>query len=145
LAIGYTAVPLPGFEDWNVAFSRERGIIRNFEGRVVDGNGIVIEGLYVSGWLKRGAEGVIAATWADAVETGEIIASDLSLGLRNPKRMECRPVRDTLMARGFKTVGWSDWKAIDAEELRRGKDAERGGEREKILERGEFWKALDSS
>jgi NADPH-dependent glutamate synthase beta subunit-like oxidoreductase len=145
LAIGYTAAPLPGFEDWNIAFSQQRGVIRNFEGRVVDGNGIVIEGLYVSGWLKRGAEGVIAATWADAMETGEIVASDLSLGLRNPNKVGVAAVKNVLAARGLRTVRWEDWKTIDTEELRRGENTERGKEREKILERNEFWKVLDNS
>ena len=37
-------------------------------------------GLYCSGWVKRGAEGVIVSTMQDAFETAECIADDLKSG-----------------------------------------------------------------
>lgn len=40
----------------------------------------MLTGLYCSGWVKRGAEGVIVSTMQDAFETAECIADDLRSG-----------------------------------------------------------------
>ena len=40
----------------------------------------MLVGLYCSGWVKRGAEGVIVSTMQDAYETAEYIADDLKSG-----------------------------------------------------------------
>jgi len=46
-------------------------------------------------------------------------------------------LRPFLKEKGVRTVGWEDWKKIDAEELKRGKEEGRH-EREKILGRDEL-------
>lgn len=89
-----------------------------------------LSGLYVSGWLARGPNGVIATTMYDAFQAAETIMSDL--GSLNVS--EDLPVLPRLQDAGFgnkPVVSWNDWKAIDVEEKRRG--ALLGKEREKFV------------
>src|SRR5699024_8008065 len=68
-AIGYFGSAIP-----EIQFDEERGIIKNAEGRVLDADGHPVQGLYTSGWIKRGPVGLIGHTKGDALETiGHII------------------------------------------------------------------------
>lgn len=87
-------------------------------------------GLYVSGWLARGPTGVIATTMYDAFQTAETIMQDAS----EAASTEDKPGLPRLQEAGFgnkQVVSWADWKAIDAEEKRRGHVL--GKEREKFV------------
>ncbi|CAG8656863.1 3018_t:CDS:2, partial [Acaulospora morrowiae] len=56
-SLGYISVPLDG-----VPFDEKKGTVPNDRGKVLDLDGNEVPGLYVSGWLKSGARGVIATT-----------------------------------------------------------------------------------
>ena len=89
-----------------------------------------LPGLYVSGWLARGPNGVIATTMYDAFTAAETIMSDAS----SVEGKDELPPLPFLQDAGFgnkQIINWSDWKAIDAEERRRG--ALLGKEREKFV------------
>jgi ferredoxin/flavodoxin---NADP+ reductase len=72
-SVGYRSAPLPG-----VPFDPHRGIVPNQLGRVVDPDGHdTIVGLYVTGWLKRGPQGIIGTNILDAHETAAALVEDL--------------------------------------------------------------------
>src|SRR4029078_6734705 len=59
-SIGYRGIPIPG-----LPFDESRGTVPHVKGRVVDG-AETLEGLYVTGWLKRGPTGIIGTNRADS-------------------------------------------------------------------------------
>ncbi|KAF2668257.1 NADPH:adrenodoxin oxidoreductase-like protein [Microthyrium microscopicum] len=142
-SIGYTASAIPGLEALDVPFNSARGIIPNTQGRVVtSGNGEVVPGMYVAGWVKRGPTGVIATTMADAFETADAIVADIGQ-IAEEKQSDgggweavSAQIRDKV-----RTVSWAEWKAIEAEERRRGEKL--GKPREKITSVEEMLKVLD--
>jgi ferredoxin--NADP+ reductase len=88
--------------------------------------GRVRPGRYVAGWAKRGPRGFIGTNRACARETVESLLDDLDAGLC-PVVDGGRPV--------VPLVDLAGWRALDAEERRRG--AQRGRPRHKIVDREE--------
>ncbi len=62
-AIGYEAYPLPGVPYEN--------------GKVINTDGVVDDGLYVVGWAKRGPSGVIGTNKSDAADVMNLLVSHL--------------------------------------------------------------------
>jgi ferredoxin/flavodoxin---NADP+ reductase len=119
-SIGFRGKSIEG-----VPFDSRRGIIPNIEGRVA---GVAGPGapLYVAGWIKRGATGIIGTNRADAAETVRSLLSDFAAGLWSADAGRHRtgvPVPGS--------VGFSDWKRIDKIEQAAG--AEAGRPRRKIV------------
>src|SRR6202022_1742518 len=85
-SIGYRGQPVEG-----VPFDVRRGVVPNWKGRV-ERDGIPVEGLYVTGWLKRGPTGIIGTNRADSIETVQQLLDDLSN--RGPAS---KPGRDVLV------------------------------------------------
>jgi len=75
-------------------------------------------GLYVSGWLKRGPQGIIASNIGDAQETAAKLWSDLQS--QNAKATAESFV--TSLQSTTAVVGFQDWKRLEAEELRCGQE-----------------------
>lgn len=119
-SIGFRGKPVEG-----VPFDQQRGIIPNVEGRVtgVTGSGAP---LYVAGWIKRGATGIIGTNRADAAETVRALLADLR---NRPYRADAGGRRAGLPVAC--AVGFSDWKRID--EAERVAGAEGGRPRRKIV------------
>src|SRR5262249_50102571 len=69
---GYRGVPNPG-----LPFDESRGTVPHASGRVVDA-AKTLEGLYVTGWLKRGPTGIIGTNRADSVETVQSLLAELA-------------------------------------------------------------------
>src|SRR5687768_1878814 len=63
-SVGYRGVALPG-----LPFDPARGTLLNDGGRVLDGSGTPLAGVYCAGWIKRGPTGVIGTNKKDATET----------------------------------------------------------------------------
>ena len=119
-SIGFQGRPLG-----DVPFDEQRGIIPNVEGRVTgEMNGAAP--LYVTGWIKRGATGIIGTNRADAVETVRTLLSDF-----RDQRWLVRTdrQRDTLLANP--RIDFADWKRIDEAECLSGRAA--GRPRRKIV------------
>jgi ferredoxin/flavodoxin---NADP+ reductase len=104
-AVGYRSVALPG-----VPFDERAGRVPNEAGRVIEG-GRTVPRLYVTGWLKRGPQGVIATNKVDATETARAVLEDLqSDQLDAPSRRVRSP------AHLGEIVDWAGWLRIDAYE-----------------------------
>jgi adrenodoxin-NADP+ reductase len=94
--------------------------------------GEAINGLYVSGWLKRGPVGVIAATMYDAYETADSVLADFEkVGLPSSKAIGNDIIQKLLQDRAVTPVPFSGWQSIDRVELEFG--SQLGKPREKLL------------
>lgn len=109
-SVGYRARPVAG-----VPFDDRRAVIPNEGGRVVHA-GQPVPGLYVAGWIKRGARGGIGANRQCGIETATALLTDWSGG-QLPTPSACRDdVRTLIEGRGAQPVTASGWAAIDTHE-----------------------------
>ncbi|KAJ1675979.1 NADPH-adrenodoxin reductase [Spiromyces aspiralis] len=132
-SIGYASVSIEG-----APFDERRRIIPNIGGRVVTGDGEPVPSLYVSGWLKRGPTGVIAATMQDAYQTADTIAHDIKLGNLVPGVPSQAELDEELERLGVmgRRVTYADWKRLEQHELEQGRA--RGKPREKVTDIAEM-------
>jgi ferredoxin--NADP+ reductase len=119
-SIGYRGTPSPG-----LPFDEDSGVIPNDRGRVVDAGGEPVEGVYVTGWIKRGPRGVIGTNRTCAEETVQGLWQDFDGGRLSRQVGDREALRRVLADRGADPVDWKGWRAIDAEERRRGNAAKR--------------------
>ena len=131
----YRAVGYFGSELSEIPFDSQAGVIPNDKGRVLDSSGSHIQGVYVTGWIKRGPVGLIGHTKSDAIETIAQIIADKPTWWQ-PVSPEEAAIVSLMDARGVEYVGWPLWLRIDAEEKRLGQAQDR--ERIKLVEREEF-------
>jgi ferredoxin--NADP+ reductase len=120
-SVGYRAVPLPG-----VPFDERSFILPNESGRVLAADGEALPGVYAVGWIKRGPTGILGTNKRDAEETVACLAEDLASGaLPAPDRADRAEIDALLAERKPDIVTIDGWRAIDADELRRGAESER--------------------
>jgi ferredoxin--NADP+ reductase len=131
----YRAVGYFGSELSEVPFDENAGVIPNDKGRVLDSEGKHIQGVYATGWIKRGPVGLIGHTKSDAIETIAQILEDKN-NWWQPISPSEDSVTELLTSRSVDFVGWPEWLRIDAEEKRLGESKER--ERIKLVEREDF-------
>jgi ferredoxin--NADP+ reductase len=112
-SVGYRGLPIAGLE-----FDEATGTIRNDRGRCLKASSL-IRGVYVTGWIKRGATGIIGTNRADSVETVASILEDLPILASAPKP-DAEYVGLKLMERGIRVVGYAEWQKIDNSEKQRG-------------------------
>ncbi|CAN5407457.1 FAD-dependent oxidoreductase [soil metagenome] len=105
-AVGYLGSALP-----EVPFDEARGVIGNAEGRVL---GPEAQGLYVTGWIKRGPVGLIGHTKSDAAETVSHLLADIDSLL--DREVDDSDMLEVLDARGIRFTSWDGWLALDAHE-----------------------------
>ncbi|HET7736360.1 MAG TPA: FAD-dependent oxidoreductase [Nocardioidaceae bacterium] len=117
-AVGYTGTPLEG-----LPFDLDTGTVPHDRGRVLAGDE-PLTGHYVTGWIKRGPNGVIGTNRACAVETVHSLLDDVRLG-RVPVRSREADVLALLEARAVEVVTYRGWQDIDAHEQERGRAAGR--------------------
>jgi ferredoxin/flavodoxin---NADP+ reductase len=122
-SIGYRGQPLE-----RLPFDFRRGVVPNRKGRV-ECAGAPLDGLYVTGWLKRGPTGIIGTNRADSIETVQQILEDLPR--RVPRQQgRRRQLLDSISLRNVRVIGLHEWLKIDAAERARGMKA--GKPREKL-------------
>jgi len=131
----YRAVGYFGSELSEVPFDEKAGVIPNDKGRVLDSDGRHIQGVYATGWIKRGPVGLIGHTKSDAIETIAQIIEDKK-NWWQPASPSEDSITNLLTSRKIEFVGWPEWLRIDAEEKRLGEARER--ERIKLVEREDF-------
>lgn len=134
ISIGYKGKSLPGMD---AVFCSDRGTLRHTRGRVITNK----PGLYVSGWLKRGAVGIIGSNVIDAKETVSSILEDLengiltigreNLGLKK-KKTGSVGLNDFMLRRNVTVVNWEGYKCIDTEERKISRLRSKEQTREKI-------------
>lgn len=119
-SIGYRPEVISG-----IPYNSRQTSVNNIDGRVIDEKGEVIPGLYVSGWLSRGANGVIADTMYDAFLTIDKLIEDIQ------KDKLLKRSSNELKIDGIeKVMDWDQWRKIDEVEKRNGN--QKGKVREKI-------------
>ncbi|WP_125773504.1 FAD-dependent oxidoreductase [Antribacter gilvus] len=143
-AVGYFGSPLA-----EIPFDEAKGVITNREGRVVDLDGAFVEGVYATGWIKRGPVGLIGHTKSDASETvrhlvedvtgvgdgGDVSTGDLAGGRTAPQG-DPQAVTGFLADRGVEVIEWTGWELLDAHE--RGLGEAEGRQRVKVVPRDEM-------
>lgn len=134
-AIGYFGSAVP-----DIQFDEERGIIRNAEGRVLGADGNPVQGLYTSGWIKRGPVGLIGHTKGDALETIAHIIEDAD-HLYTAEHPDEQAILDLLAQRGVEYSDWNGWQQLDDYEMSLGEFETQSGpverERVKVVDRDE--------
>ena len=121
-SVGYRGIPIKG-----LPFSDQAGIIPNQNGRVMD-PGKALAGLYVAGWIKRGATGVIGTNKPDSEDTVKSLLEDLDR-LKPCERPSTREVMAFLKEKQVLVVTFADWKKIDAAEIARGAKSDKPREK----------------
>ncbi len=120
-SVGYRAVALPG-----VPFDERSFVLPNERGRVSTPDGEPLPGVYAVGWIKRGPTGILGTNKRDAEETIACLADDLATGALAPAARPRREHVDALLGeRRPDIVTAAGWRAIDRNELTRGRDAQR--------------------
>lgn len=89
-------------------------------GTVPNDHGRVRPGVYVAGWVKRGPTGFIGTNKSCAQETVERILDDLDGGLLASPVGTGESIAAVVAGRRPEVVDLAGWRAIDAEERRRG-------------------------
>jgi ferredoxin--NADP+ reductase len=116
-AVGYIGSPIAG-----LPFDDVCGVIPNDAGRIHDVDHYPVVGQYVTGWIKRGANGVIGTNKACARETVDTLLDDVRCGrLARTTTFRSDMLDAILIDRGADRVDYSGWKAIDEHEQRRGR------------------------
>jgi ferredoxin--NADP+ reductase len=118
-AVGYRGEPVA-----DLPYDAATGTVPNDRGRVAPG-------VYVAGWAKRGPTGFIGTNKSCAQETVDRILDDLDAGRPDPVGTR-ESIASVVAGRQPHVVDLAGWRAIDAEERRRG--AERGRSRVKIVD-----------
>ncbi|MCC5871957.1 MAG: FAD-dependent oxidoreductase [Gammaproteobacteria bacterium] len=135
-SVGYRGLGLPG-----LPFDERRGVIRNEAGRIIDDGGAALNGLYATGWIKRGPSGVIGSNKVDAKETVALMIEDIHAGRHlEPAQPTAAAAAAFVEALEPRSVSYQDWTEIDAEETRRGEAQERP--RVKFTRLGDFLEVL---
>jgi ferredoxin--NADP+ reductase len=140
-AIGYKVVPVPG-----VPFDEASGTVPHERGQVVDQErGQPVPGLFVTGWAKRGPQGVIGTNKPDATETVQSLFAAWEKGaLPQPAREEAdADIGKLLDERRILYVTYSDWKLLDQIEVEAG--AAEGRPRKKFTDSAAMLYAIASA
>lgn len=136
-AVGYYGSPVI-----DAPFDARAGVVSNVEGRVTDSaltagaDAPVIDGLYATGWIKRGPVGLIGHTKSDAMETIAHLVSDVEGGRLSAPTVD-GDVLDLLEEREVEYTTWDGWLALDAHERELGATHLHTRERVKVVPRDE--------
>ncbi len=130
-AVGYFGSPLAG-----IPFDKRHGVIPNREGQVLHkGDNELMNGVYATGWIKRGPVGLIGHTKSDAMETIKHIINDQGNWWRPTEPGEDAIV-ELLRVRGVEFTNLDGWHNLDQHELSLGESA--GRTRIKVVPRDEM-------
>ena len=121
-SIGYNGIPIEG-----VPFDEKEGIFPNDKGRLLD-NGSVVNGVYVTGWIKRGPSGIIGTNKPDSVETVNCLLEDIEK--IDGEKSGNSGIMKILSEKQIRSVNYDGWKKIDEAEVKRGEP--KGKPREKF-------------
>ena len=129
-AVGYFGSPLDG-----IPFDEKRGVIPNREGQVLDDADEQVNGVYATGWIKRGPVGLIGHTKSDAMETIRNLVNDQA-SWWSPAHPDEQSVVDLLASRGIEYTDLNGWHRLDQHELALGEP--QGRVRIKVVPRDEM-------
>lgn len=138
VSIGYKGMPLEGMKEM---FDSQKGVVANGQGKVVGENN-----LFVTGWIKRGALGIIGTNILDAKETVSSIIEFIQSGeLNTQQQAEGAKVptgrvglTEFLGREGVESVSWSQFLKIDNAECDRSRLRSDAQPREKFISTDEM-------
>jgi NADPH-dependent glutamate synthase beta subunit-like oxidoreductase len=141
-SIGYFPLPIPG-----IPFN-DRGALHHDQGRVLLKDGTPMEGMYASGWFKRGPSGIIGTNVWDAQETSRSLIEDLVKGrlpLEN-RQPFYQGISDLIDEKTLHkhTVSWKDWMTIEQHEEHLGSTLSPPKPREKLLTSSDMLQILQT-
>ncbi|MGC4933972.1 FAD-dependent oxidoreductase [Gordonia sp. DT30] len=137
-AIGYRGVPIT-----DLPFDQGHAVVPNTAGRVqTAAGGDVIPGLYVAGWIKRGATGGIGRNRLCGQETAESVLTDFVAGALPEPTLSREDVAELVADRGARRIDLAGWKRIDQVERAAGKTA--GRRRVKLVDIGDLESAAEA-
>ncbi len=113
-SVGYLGTGLKG-----LPFIATKGIYPNESGAIINDDGQQIQGIYTSGWIKRGPSGVIGTNKQDSAETVEKILSDMERLDLSPKE-GLKALEVHLRSKDTNFTTYKDWKSLDQFELNEG-------------------------
>ncbi|GGL16851.1 putative ferredoxin/ferredoxin--NADP reductase [Nocardia jinanensis] len=127
-AAGYRGLPITG-----LPFDEQTATVANVAGRVIDpDSGEPVPGQYVSGWIKRGATGVIGTNRYCAAETVAALVADHRRGRLRTPSAAAADFAALIRRRCPDVSSGADWRAIDRYERQRGQES--GRPRVKIVD-----------
>jgi ferredoxin--NADP+ reductase len=135
-SVGYKGVPIAG-----LPFDEKKGTIPNLEGRIHNGSGEHLKGLYAAGWIKRGPSGVIGTNKPCAKESATAALADGREG-----KLPAVQEHDNdafLKSKGVRAVGYPEWKILDRVEKELGQS--QGRPRVKVTSVEEMLTAMDGA
>jgi ferredoxin--NADP+ reductase len=115
-SIGYKGTPVAG-----LPFDEKTGVIPSIDGRVVDADK-VLNGVYVSGWIKRGPRGVIGTNKKCARDTVRSLLDDYKTGKLSALGSDSNDIESLLLSRNPKLTTIDKWQQIDAYERSAGRN-----------------------
>ena len=119
-AIGYRGRPFPG-----LPFNESAGVISNVSGRIAD-KGEVLAGAYVTGWSKRGPQGVIGTNKQCADETVAHLLEDNAQGkVMTEATLSAEQMLTILAQRQPNYVTEQAWRKIERAERQAGREQQR--------------------
>jgi len=120
-AIGYRGRAVDG-----LPFDEQAGTIPSVAGSVCDpATGESIQGMYCSGWIKRGATGVIGTNKVDSAETVDSLLHDFIAGRLKAPSHDPDHLDALLRSRHPDLVDGEGWQRIDQAERKAGRRARR--------------------
>jgi len=113
-------------------FDAASGTVPHSRGQVISAHGTPVEGVFVCGWLKRGARGIIGSNLECAEETvGELATAAQAGRLRLPAQPLPSAQALVAAAGGGRLLTAAGWAALDEAERAAGEAGGRAGVREK--------------
>lgn len=114
-AVGYRGRAIPG-----LPFDEARGVIPSQDGRVMV-EGAVLPGAFVTGWIRRGPQGIIGSNKKCARDCVHTLIADAEAGaLPRAGTLAADRALGEISARCPSLSTYSQWQAIDAHERREG-------------------------
>jgi ferredoxin--NADP+ reductase len=131
-SIGFKGRPLAG-----LPFDESRGVIPNVDGRVINSDPAeVLTGVYVAGWIKRGANGVIGTNRKCSTDTVAALLADHAEGRLIEPKHDRESLDNLLSERAPDSLDMDDWGEVDKAERTAGKSA--GRPRLKFVHEGDI-------
>jgi ferredoxin--NADP+ reductase len=120
-AIGYRGAAVG-----SLPFDETTGTLPHVSGSVVDPTtGECVVGVYCSGWIKRGATGIIGTNKTDSAETVDSLLRDFASGRLPEPEHGAEHLRKLIEERQPDLVNMQGWVRIDQAERRAGRQAGR--------------------
>ncbi|MHA6804977.1 FAD-dependent oxidoreductase [Salinifilum ghardaiensis] len=129
----YRAVGYRSSRAADLPFDERSGTVPHAGGRVLGEHGRHLDGVYTTGWIKRGPVGLIGHTKSDAAETVASLLADAEPNAAEPSPEALPRLLDE---RGVSYTTWEGWQRLDGHEQALG--AERERERMKVVPREEM-------